>query len=307
MTTQAPLWYREKIRDMVRARYQSNGGFLDATMTRGDGGAGVVKFPIIGRVESYELSGAIQKIQNTNPDLSMAEVRMRDFEASAWLRVQDARRQGPNEQAAVGKMLSSAIRRRRDNLKFEALDKFANDGSAGVKTIGDGSKLIDVIDLMEARAQIRGSGAEEAIWNPLPTAQFDQLTMYKEFANADYVGPKLPFGDDNGLRKKTWMGIQFLEIPDEHFVFGTGAFGTGSAGNGFNTDGYIDLFMWATDAMGNEAEWDQETPSITVHADYEGSPMLAKVGLSAASIGILPEGVKRLRVKSQVRSQRIAA
>ena len=62
MTTQAPNWYREKIRDMVRARYQARGGYLDGTMVQGDGGAGEVKFPVIGRVESYEISGAIQKI-----------------------------------------------------------------------------------------------------------------------------------------------------------------------------------------------------------------------------------------------------
>ncbi|WP_062203489.1 phage capsid protein [Aureimonas sp. AU12] len=306
MTILAPLWYREKIRDMVRARYQSMGGFLDGTMTRGDGGAGVVKFPIIGRVESYELSGSIQKIQNTNPDLSMVQVTMRDFEASAWMRVQDARRQGPNEQAAVGKMLTAAIRRRRDNLKTEALDAFANSG-AGVKTIGDGSKVIDILPFLEGHSQIRGAGAEEDVWALITEAMFDQMMMYKEFANADYVGPDLPFAKSTAVRKKTWRSIHFITMPDEHFTFGTGAYGTGTDGNGFNVNGYIDTFMWATDAMGNEAEWDQETPSITTHADYEGTPMLAKVGLSGASVGILPEGVKRIRVKAQVAPQRIAA
>lgn len=306
MTILAPLWYREKIRDMVRARYQSMGGFLDGTMSRGDGGAGVIKFPVIGRVESYELSGSIQKIQNTNPDLSLVEVRVRDFEAAAWMRVQDARRQGPNEQAAVGKMLSAAIRRRRDNLKLEALDTFAS-GAAGVKTIGDGTAAIDLLDALEAHSQIRGAGAEEDVWWPVTEALFDQFMMYKEFANADYVGPAdLPFAKSAAVRKKTWRGIHIITMPDEHFVFGTGAFGTGSAGNGFDTAGYIDTFMWATDAMGNEAEWDQETPSITTHADYEGTPMLAKVGLSGNSVGILPEGVKRIRVKAQVRPSRPA-
>ena len=78
MTTQAPNWYREKIRDMVRARYQSRGGYLDGTMVQGDGGAGEVKFPVVGRVEAYELGGSIQKITNTNPSLNMIKVSMRD-------------------------------------------------------------------------------------------------------------------------------------------------------------------------------------------------------------------------------------
>ena len=306
MTIQAPLWYREKIRDMVRARYQSNGGFLDGTMARGDGGAGIIKFPVIGRVEAYELSGSIQKIQNTNPDLSMVQVSVRDFEASAWMRVQDARRQGPNEQAAVGTMLSKAIRRKRDNLKFEALNTFAV-GNAEVKTIGDGSAAIDLLDALEAHSQIRGAGAEEDVWWPVTEALFDQFMMIKEFANADYIGSAdLPFAKSAAIRKRTWRGIHIMTLPDEHFVYGTGAYGTGSAGNGFDVSGYIDTYMWATDAMGNEAEWDQETPSITTHADYEGTPMLAKVGLSGNSVGILPAGVKRIRVKSQVRPTRVA-
>ena len=62
MTIQAPNWYKEKIRAMVRMRYQSMGGFLDGTMSRGDGGAGVIKFPRCGRIDAYEISGAIQKI-----------------------------------------------------------------------------------------------------------------------------------------------------------------------------------------------------------------------------------------------------
>lgn len=306
MTIQAPNWYREKIRDMVRARYQSMGGYLDNTMSRGDGHAGVIKFPRIGRVEAYELSGAIQKITNTNPDLDMISVQIRDFEASAWMRVQDARKQGPNEQAAVGKMLTAAIRRKRDNLKLEALNAFAV-ASAEVKTIGDGSAVVDILDGLEAHAQIRGAGAEEDVWWPVTEAMFDQFMMYKEFANADWAGSAdLPLSKAQSLRKKTWRGIHIFTIPDEHFVFGTGAYGTGSAGNGFSTSGYVDTFMWATDAMGNEAEWNQDTPSITNHADYEGTPMLAKVGLAGNSVGILPEGVKRIRVKAQVRATRPA-
>ena len=42
-------------------------------------------------------------------------------------------------------------------------------------------------------------------------------------------------------------------------------------------------------------EWNKEDMSITTHPDYEGSPMLGKVGLSGAALGILPEGVVRLR------------
>jgi hypothetical protein len=312
MTTQAPNWYREIIRDKVRARYQAMGGYLDGTMSRGDGSAGVIKFPVIGRVEAYELSGSIQKVKNTNPNLDMITVMIRDFEASAWMRVQDARRQGPNEQAAVGKQLSNAIRRQKDKLKLEALRTFADGTSAlqdapqTVQTIGDGSEVIDVLHALQAVDAIRGTGAEDEVFWPIPESWFTQLMMYKEFANADYVGSAdLPFAKAANVRKRTWRNIHVMTLPNEYFTDGTGANGTGTSGNAFDPSGYVDTYMWAMDAVGNEAEWDQENMSLTTHADYEGSPMLGKVGLSGNSVGILPEGVKRLRFKAINNAARI--
>ncbi|MAA97409.1 MAG: hypothetical protein CMN87_18220 [Stappia sp.] len=308
MTTQAPNWYREKIRDMVRARYQSRGGYLDGTMVQGDGGAGEVKFPVVGRVEAYELGGSIQKITNTNPSLNMIKVSMRDFEASAWMRVQDARRQGPNEQAAVGRMMSAAIRRKRDNLKLEALNIFVN----GVSTLdddpkeclklGDGSARIDIVNAMDAIDHVSGAGNDDddnGIFWAIPHAWMSQLEMYEEIKNADYAGPTdLPFAKSSKVKARTVRGCHILALPNEHFTVGTGAFGTGSNGRAFDDTGYIDTFLWVKDAVGAETEWNKENMSLTSHADYEGTPMLGKVGLSGASIGILPEGVVRLRYKA---------
>lgn len=308
MTIQAPNWYREKIRDMVRARYQSRGGYLDGTMVQGDGGAGEVKFPVIGRVEAYEISGAIQKITNTNPALGMLKVSMRDFEAAAWMRVQDARRQGPQEQAAVGRMMSLAIQRQRDNLKLEALNTFVN----GVSTLedepkeclklGDGTARIDIINVMDAIDHVAGAGNDDddnGIFWPIPHAWMSQLEMYEEIKNADYAGPTdLPFAKSSKVKKRTVRGCHILALPNEHFTVGTGAFGTGANGRAFDENGYLDTFLWAKDAVGAEMEWNKEDMSITTHPDYEGSPMLGKVGLSGAALGILPEGVVRLRFKS---------
>ncbi|MBB98325.1 MAG: hypothetical protein CML67_02125 [Rhodobacteraceae bacterium] len=308
MTTEAPKWYREKIRDMVRARYQARGGYLDGTMVQGDGGAGEVKFPVIGRVESYEISGAIQKITNTNPALDMVKVSMRDFEASAWMRVQDARRQGPNEQAAVGRALSAAIRRRKDTLKLEAAANFADgvstltDAPSTPLALGDGTARIDILNMMDAIDHINGAGNDDddnmAFW-PIPHSWMSQLEMYEEIKNADYRGPTdLPFASSQKVKKRTIKGCHILALPNEYFIQGTGKFGTGSNGRAFDDGGYLDTFMWVKDAMGAEAEWEKDDMSITTHADYEGTPMLGKVGLSGAAVGILPEGLVKLRFKA---------
>lgn len=304
MTIQAPNWYREKIRDMVRARYQSRGGYLDGTMVQGDGGAGEVKFPVFGRVEAYEISGAIQMITNTNPALDMLKVSMRDFEASAWMRIQDFRKQGPQEQTAVGRALSMAIRRKRDELKLEALNTFVN----GVSTLqdepkeclklGDGSARIDIINMMDAIDHVSGAGNddESEIFWAVPHAWMSQLEMYEEIKNADYAGPKdLPFAKSSKVKKRTVKGCHILALPNEHFTFGTGKHGTGENGRAFNGTGYLDTFMWVKDAVGAEMEWNKEDMSISTHPDREGTPTLGKVGLSGAAVGILPEGVVRLR------------
>ncbi|WP_057465809.1 phage capsid protein [Pseudovibrio sp. POLY-S9] len=313
MGTQAPNWYKEKIRADVINRNKVRGGLLDDTMTRGDGGAGEVKYPVFsGSVNVYELSGSIQKIKASNANLQMIPVAVRDFEAAAWMRVQDARKQGANEQSAVGRQLSDAIRFKRDELKLEALYKFSEatsellDGPTKVQTIGDGTTVIDLPDVLEAGSGIAGTGSDEDIFFPLPETWMNQLCLYKEFANADWTGGDLPFASMTRVKKKTWQGIHFFTLPNKYFFFGTGKFREGE-NKAFDEAGYLDTFMWTKDAMGAEAEWDQENMSLSSHEEFEGTPMLGKVGLSGNAVGLLPEGVKRLRFKAQNRVVRPAA
>lgn len=314
MTDQAANWYKELIRAQIRERNKVRGGFLDETMTRGDGGAGKIKFPVVGgEILIYKLSGAIQKVKTSSPTLSMVEVSTEDFEGAAWMRVQDWRKQGPSEQAAVGKEMQKAIRFKRDTLKIDAMEAFATNGSSlpdnptTIDTIGDGTTNIDLIDVIEARSSIAGTGSEEDLYFPIPEAWMDQLEMYKEFSNMEYIGDKeLPFARMSNVRKRTFRGVHLFTLPDKYFYLGTGKFGSGAGNKPFDTAGYLDTFMWSKDAMGAEMEWNQEDMSISMHPEMEGTPMLGKVGLSGAAVGILPEGVKKMRFKAQLRATRPA-
>lgn len=314
MTTEAPNWYKEKIRDQIRARNKVAGGLLDGTMTAGDGHAGTVKFPVIsGEVLVYKVTGAIQRVTNSNPHLSMLSVQMEDWEAATWMRIQDFRKQGPNEQAAVGREMQKAIRIKRDDIKIDALAAIADATSTlptdpkTVQTIGDGSTNIDLIDLIQARTLIAGTGDTEAIYCAIPEAWMDQLEMYKEFVNADYIGSTdLPFARQTNVRKRTFRNVHVMTLPDRYFRYGTGKYGTGSSGMPFDDTKYLDAFMWTKEAMGAETEWSEENMSLTTHPEMEGTPTLGKVGLSAAAVGLLPEGIKRLRFKAQNRAVRPA-
>lgn len=305
-----PNWFTEKIRDLVRTRYSSRGGFLDGTMVRGEGGAGTIKFPVVGgRIEMYELSGAIQKVKLSDINLDMLTLLTRDYEAATTFRAQDVRKMGPSLQNALADEMAKAVRRKRDRMKLDALNTFAagtsslTDAPSTVQTIGDGTARVDLLNAIEVSDQIAGAGAEEDMYWAIPHVWFSQLLMYKEFSQAEYQGNKeLPFAISGRVQKKTFRNVHILGLPDEHFVYGTGAYVQGTPG--FTGTGYLDTFAWSANAVGCEIEWDQENMSIDALPDYEGTPNICKVALSGAAVGILPEGVKRVRmlaIKSAVR------
>lgn len=280
MSQNIAAWYTEKIKDQVTVSYQSHGGMLDGTMMAGDVVANTVKFPIIGRTEVYKLTGAIERVPAAGPGLSTVSMQFEDFEASDFWRTQDVYKAGPNEQAALVKILVNAVRRKRDTIKLDALAAFAALGG-DVATIGNGTVKIDILDLERARAEMAGAAVEDEVYCGLPAMWMSQLCFYKEFADAHWVGlANAPFSQTQRMRTKTVRGVHYIELPDEYFV---GKDGTS-----------LYAYMWAKDAMGAEMPWNQEAPSITPQPLLQGTPMLVKTGLGGAAIGIQGKGVKRL-------------
>lgn len=295
MSIQAENWFREQIRDRVRIQYQAAGGLLDGTMTAGDADGNVIKFPIAGRLESYKLTGAIQKITQSSPDLSMVQVTPDDFEAAAWYRTQDLYKSGPNEKETLSTLIRKAISRRKDWIKLDALQNFMSVGSPPA-TIGDGNGTFDIIDIEQIAGEFAGDGVEDEIFLPIPAMWMSQLKLYKEFSNADYVGSgDLQLAKNPRTMRRTWSGITIFTLPNEYFD----RYAPGG------TSQYT--WAWSKDAMGSEERWDGAAPNITQHHDYEGSPWLVKSNVSGAAVGILPKGVRRLHFKKLTRPVRPAA
>lgn len=300
----APNWFKEIIRDKVSFRYKAMGGYLDDTMMRGDGGAGEIKFPVVGgTIQMYELTGALQEVEASGINMDTISLAVRDFEASTYFRQQDLRKMGPSQQDAVAKMMTRAVRMKRDTLKLDALNGFAAatsslpDAPSTVETIGDGTARINMEHLVYIGDSIAGSGAEEDVFWAIPHAWFSQLAFNKHFSSADYTGPAdLPFAKSSKVRKKTFQGVHIMGLPNELFTFGTGAYGTGSNGQPFNGTGYLDTFAWAKDAVGSEIEWDKENMEIYAQPQLKGTPWLGKVQVSGNAVGLLPEGVKKVRM-----------
>lgn len=284
MSQNIAAWFTEKISDKITTQFQSHGGFLDNTMITGDVVANTVKFAIVGRTSVYRLSGAIERVPSGGPGLSTVQMNFTDYEASDFWRTQDAYKAGPNEQQALADIIVKAVRRQRDQIKLDALAAFAVLGGSGVTTIGDGTARIDILHTEQARAEIAGTGAEDdEIFAAFPALWMSQLCMYKEFADAQWVGlENAPFSKVQRMRSKTVRGVTYIEIPDEYFASPGGA------------DWYA--YMWAKSSMGAEMAWNQETPSITPQPLMQGTPYLVKAGLGGAAIGIQGKGVKRFQM-----------
>lgn len=302
-------WYEDLISGQVRERNKVKGAYLDDTMETGDANqaAGVIRFPVIsGSIEVVKLSGSIQNVQTSQATLETVPITTDEFEAATYIKQRDLRKQGPKEQAKVSNEVTRSINMKKDFLKLDALNTFANATSplthtpTTVETYGDGTAVIDFLHMRVMASRIQGRGVQEALYWPIPEVWMDQLEMYQEFANADYRGDKdLPLAKMDNVRKVTLRGVHIFTLPDEYFKYGTGAYGTNSNQNlPFTPTGYLDTFMWSKEAMGAQMDWFQGQVSITQRHELQGTPYLLKAGLDGAAIGILPEQVKRIRMKA---------
>ncbi len=282
---EAEKWFKEKIKDLISVQYQAVGGYLDGTMMGGDEQAGLYKFPKIGRLESYEITSAIQDVGGGEAALEMLSVAPKDYEASAWFGKEDIYKMGPNAQAALAQLLTMAIKRRRDTIKIEALHTLT--AATVTQDLGGASTMIDPFHLETGRAQIAATGADDmglgAVFCPLPEMWMSQLCQYKEWNDATYTGGvDLPWAQAMRSRAKTVRSVNYFTMPDEYFA----PYDDGSS---------IVTHMWARSAMGAETPWNQEAPEFQKIFQKEGSKWLGKVGLGGCALGIQRQGVKKLR------------
>ncbi|MEO1110101.1 MAG: phage capsid protein [Pseudomonadota bacterium] len=303
-------WYEDLISSQVRERNKVRGAYLDETMTTGDAdqAAGVIRFPVIsGSIEVVKVSGAIQNVQTSQATMDTVPITTDEYEAATYIKARDLRKQGPKEQMKVSKEVNKSINKKKDFLKLDALNAFANLGSThlslgplSVETYGDGTAVIDPVHFRAMASRIYGTGAEEGLYWPIPEVWMDQLEMYKEWANADYRGDKdLPFARMDNVRKITKRGVHIFTLPDEYFKYGTGGYGSNATDHiPFTDTGYLDTFMWSKEAMGAQMDWFMGNVDVTKVKTLQGSPYLLKAGLDGAAIGVLPEQVKRIRMKA---------
>lgn len=280
-------WFNHFIKDKVRTSLQAFGGYLDNTMTTGDRSDGVIKFPFIsGRSEMYELSGALQPVPVTSRGLTTINVTPRDFQGTEFWRTQDIEKSGASEQDALVKLLTRAVRRRRDTMKLDQLSIFHAASAGAVTTIGTGAQVPDLLHFERGRAEMEALGDDDMegrVYAAIPAMWASQLKFYREFGNKDWTNEAdAPWTKQQRSKMRELQGVIYITLPDEYFQSPPGE------------PTQLIAWMWHSDALGCEISRSVENADLHQRKDLEGRPWQADVFLSGAAVGLRPEGVKRM-------------
>lgn len=285
MSLTSPNWFNEKFKDKITIDLQAFGGLLDGTMMEGDVQAGTVKFPVVGGTSSvYKLTGAIEPVPVNDVGLSTVTLTFEDFEASEWWRTQDAYKAGAREQDALKALITMAIRRKRDGIKFDAVKAYYDANTGSIATFGTDATVPDPYLFETARAALNIYGdanIDDEVFCPVPTMVMSQLDVHELYGKTEWgAGVSEVFNKTQRHQMRKVRGINFIVCPDNYF-------------REPGTSGW-ETFMWRKSAMGAETPFNNESPAVFPQPQMQGTPWLAKAGISGAAVGILTKGVKRI-------------
>lgn len=282
MSLEAPKFHREAWKDGYTHVLQSRGALLLGTARRGDVAAKKVKFPIINKHTGVrKLTGAIKDVLQSSGGLTSVEVDIEDYETDPhWIFAPDLDKIGPNIKQAEIENLAMSVARYRDKIQLDALALFTSDGTTDH---GAAATRPNPYLWTTAKAKIAGTGAAVTgqIYAGIPSMWMEQLKVEPTFAKASWVGDAdLPL-TKMATDARTWNGIHFVTLPDDYFV---------SPDAGTSLYAYI----WHRDCIGVENNWGDLNTFVQVPTK-EGNPWMLKVGFGAAAVGILRDGVRRIR------------
>ena len=287
---EASIYFKTEIMDSYVHALQTGGSLLMGTARRGDVKAKTVEFPIIMKSNQVrKLTGALSEVVKTTGGFDKATVDMDDYETDPrFIFTPDLEKLSPNLKQGLKESLQMDVGRKHDMLQWNALAAYTADAASDFGAAGD---TIDPIMFSEAKASIGATGGMRPgmIFAGLPSMQMEQMKLYREFNNADYTGPDLPFTKAS-TEKKTWNGINFIVLPDEYF--------SGPDGNNWYS------YLWQADCIGVESNWG-DLPTVWQDPNMQGNPWAIKIGFGGAAVGILRDGVKRLIFKKQTSLSRI--
>lgn len=210
MSATAPNHYVQQWRTQALHVYQSGGFALRNTTTPPEKITGEkMHFPIFGLGEAEEdvKRGDVAKPHNAN-DTTVA-VDTKKSRAFEEVYEDDLDQMTVNRQQAVAKRSAMALGRVHDKTIVGAL-------KAATQSVGAFTDLMSVSTLVRAKQVLMAQDVEVQDGNvfcAVDSVSWAMLIGDKRIANADYVGPDLPFVKGN--LAKTWNGIHIFALSDK--------------------------------------------------------------------------------------------
>ncbi len=278
MTSRAPAWFEQKYVAGAIHKLQSKGFLLkEAVNSTGEIKGNQVSWKIAGTGVATEMADGISDVPVMNADRTVVTAIMKDYEANDWIKVTDVEKMSENEQQVSQQTAAMAMGRKFDQVLLGTLDADAN-----IATVGSGAAAIGITDIMTAQGAIAALGVGSYdYFCGLPQILMQQLELYREFANSQYVGDDLPLLKQIGSRR--WRGITFMPLPDAYFNV--------PAAN------QIDGYLWVKDFVGL-------APNYAMQSRIDYVPLkkayLAANTMGMAAASLMPEGVKRLRFSTNI-------
>lgn len=289
MSTEAPNWYVTQYNATAQHTLQSK-GFLTRGMAMSPISVtgNVARFFIMGKGKAVERALVPELVKPMNLAKRYVDLTMKHYQAAEFIPHGEPEQMSVNEQTLVAQAGAMAIGRKFDSLLFQELD-----GDATIETIGDGTAAMDPGLGSTAKAAITGLGdaALNEFFCPLPSFAFEQMKMYKVFANSQYVGPDLPLL--RNVEAKTWNGVHWFVMPGGFDKNGAlledSVFSSPDVANL-----KIDTYLWHKSQLGFGSNY--EVNAKITYENLYTSWLYNNTGNSGWKV-LQSDGIKRLRIK----------
>lgn len=209
MSKQAPVLFVTEYEKRIEQKFQRHGGKLLRTCRNKDPkGKDKVKIFVGGTGEAVERPSRHGDIPYMNSGRTSVELALKAYFAGDPADWEDLESMEVDDIQAIADTSALAIGRKVDDVIIKEI----ND-NAGLTTEGDGTQACSVRMVMNAveKCCLAHWPEEDGNWYCLlgPNAWGHMMT-YKQFANADYVGDRLPWAATSKAGIRDWQGITFI-------------------------------------------------------------------------------------------------
>ena len=246
MSNEAPVWFQDQWNSQVTLIYQQKGYMTQGMATGPTRVVGKqMHFPIAGKGQASVWTRG-DEVKPMNATRGEVILSASEYDAGDYIYQYDLDRMAANELDTVHQTAAMALGRQHDQVLYNLMQ--ATDFTTVPQFFGTytGTPMTPEVILAARRYLFNQDVPTEdgMLFCGLPPLAFDTMMQKNVFANGQWVGPNIPFGD--GMRRRTWQNIHFFELPvflqsitgnnNKCYMWHRSALGTGFTGEAVKSD-----------------------------------------------------------------------